>query len=665
MNQKNSTAIDDGIKIILIEQEQLRSDDIKKIINDSFSTIEIESAGGADTNVDVIRGKQPDIILVDYRNSFTCDCDKINPLPEIAPVIVISSEDFIDRIIEMMCNGVRDYIPENRLQKLIPVIERIINDISRDRKLLQTINKLKQSRDRYLNLINNLNVVIFRTTADGRFIRVNHYFEELTGYKIDELSNLPVQNFYEDPEQRKELINELHMTGIVRNKVIVFKRKDGARITADVKAAIFKSKDGSDIYIDGIIENITDRVETEHRLYRINYEYELLFNSISNVIIGVSRNDVITHWNNVAEKIFGIPQSEIIGKSFIECNFQWDWNDIYVGIADTIIDGKPITLSEINFIMADGKKGIISVTINPLRNTPDDPIQGFLILGEDHTEQHKLEQQLMRVSNLEAIGQLSAGISHEINSPMQYICDNIDFIENKFSLIKELNEKSNALLEKSSLIETLKPLADEIISFNNRNSINKLINEIPEALNDAVDGTERIKKIITAMKRFSHPGGDKKELTNINQIIGNLIIISRNEWKYVADCIQELDENLPVIPCIESELNQVLLNLIVNARDAISEAISKKTISKGIIKISTALAAEGVEIRISDNGCGIPESIRTKIFNPFFTTKGVGKGTGQGLAISQTIIVNNLNGSISFESAVNQGTEFIIILPVK
>jgi signal transduction histidine kinase len=193
-----------------------------------------------------------------------------------------------------------------------------------------------------------------------------------------------------------------------------------------------------------------------------------------------------------------------------------------------------------------------------------------------------------------------------------------------------------------------------------------LVSEIPQAIDGSLKGIERVTKIVSAMKEFSHPGRREKAITDINHAIENTIIVSRNEWKYAAEMVTDLDPELPHIPCLVDEFNQVILNLINNAADAIREAQSTRQDNEmGNISISTKRADSWVIVMVSDNGTGIPANIRERVFDPFFTTKEVGKGTGQGLLISYDVIVNKLGGKISFETEAGKGTTFIIHLPIE
>jgi signal transduction histidine kinase len=190
-----------------------------------------------------------------------------------------------------------------------------------------------------------------------------------------------------------------------------------------------------------------------------------------------------------------------------------------------------------------------------------------------------------------------------------------------------------------------------------------LLEEIPKAIEQTLEGVTRVSTLVSAMKEFSHPGTKEKVLLDINHAINSTITVARNEWKYVANMETDLDPSLPLIPCQPGEFNQVILNLIVNAAHAIGDVVREEGTDKGNIKIQTKNCLDWAEIRVQDSGSGIPEGVRTRIFDPFFTTKEIGKGTGQGLAIARSVVVDKHGGTIHFETETGIGTTFVIRLP--
>jgi PAS domain S-box-containing protein len=280
-------------------------------------------------------------------------------------------------------------------------------------------------------------------------------------------------------------------------------------------------------------------------------------------------------------------------------------------------------------------------------------------ITRDISDETQLHQELRLAQKLEAIGQLAAGMAHEINTPAQYVSDNVAFLTQGFRDLLPLLDSCRELLRRERVAAEVQALRDAAASAD----LEYLAAELPAALEQTAAGIGQIAKIVKAMKEFAHPADDIREV-NLNQTIETTVTVAKNEWKYVAEVTLDLAPNLALIACNPSEINQVLLNLIVNAAHAIESAVGPESDDKGEIRIRTTGDDDFVEISILDNGCGIPEAIRDRIYDPFFTTKEVGKGTGQGLAISHRIITQRHGGTIRCESTVGEGTEFIIRLPI-
>jgi PAS domain S-box-containing protein len=298
-------------------------------------------------------------------------------------------------------------------------------------------------------------------------------------------------------------------------------------------------------------------------------------------------------------------------------------------------------------------------------------ISGYVGTVEDiterkvlQTERQMMEVQLRHAQKLEAIGQLAAGIAHEINTPTQYIGDNTRFLKEAFGEIEILLAAYEQLYQAYAGKEFKPAVLTEIEKARALADVKYLSVEIPKAIAQSLDGIERVSKIVKSMKEFSHPGSEQKTGIDLNHAIESTITIAANEWKYVADIVTDFDTTLPSVTCLPGEINQVILNLIINATHAIADVVGDGGKGKGVITVQTRNCGEWAEIRIGDTGGGIPEKIRSRIFEPFFTTKGVGKGTGQGLAISHSVVVDKHQGAIHFETELGKGTVFIIRLPI-
>jgi two-component system, NtrC family, sensor kinase len=288
-----------------------------------------------------------------------------------------------------------------------------------------------------------------------------------------------------------------------------------------------------------------------------------------------------------------------------------------------------------------------------------------IALYEDITEKMLLEKDLHQAQKFEAVGQLAAGIAHEINSPIQYIGDNVSFLKDSFGDIARVMNTYDLfwreLTEKSRIPEEMgQKLADQIEGAD----IAYLWEEIPKTIEQSLEGVRRVEKIVRAMKDFSHPGTDEKTEVDINKILESTITVCRNEWKYVAEVETDFALDLPLTPCFTGEISQVFLNIIVNGAHAIGDFAEGASKGKGKISIKTSRAENSIQIRISDTGGGIPKEIQDRVFDPFFTTKKLGKGTGQGLAIARRVVIDRHQGNLLFETEKDRGTTFVIELPV-
>lgn len=310
----------------------------------------------------------------------------------------------------------------------------------------------------------------------------------------------------------------------------------------------------------------------------------------------------------------------------------------------------------------DGSDYHIQVHLQLSRKT-EPPM--FVAIITDITKRKDLELQLMQAKKMESIGQLAAGIAHEINTPAQFVGDNTRFVQDAFKDLMELSNSFRKLYGAARENAVTPELLDEVAASMEAADIDFLTDEVPTAIDQSLDGISRISNIVRAMKEFSHPGGKEFESTDLNKSVTNTITVAANEWKYVADVETDLAADLPSVMCFQQEVNQVILNLIVNAAHAIEAARGANPEEKGVIRIVTRATDTDVELAIADTGCGIPDEIKDRIFEPFFTTKEVGKGTGQGLAMAYATIVDKHGGKLQVDSESGKGTTFTIRLPLK
>ncbi|MFO0742775.1 MAG: ATP-binding protein [Labilithrix sp.] len=279
------------------------------------------------------------------------------------------------------------------------------------------------------------------------------------------------------------------------------------------------------------------------------------------------------------------------------------------------------------------------------------------VVVQNVTATKHLEVSLRHAQKLESVGLLASGIAHEINTPIQFVNDNVHFLRSAFDDVLALLLEQTALVRESA--PALEPKLGEIAD---GADLPYLKSEAPRAFGQTIEGLKRVAKIVQAMKDFAHPVRGEQSYIDVNAGLESTITVATHEIKTVARVSLELGD-IPNIRCYPSDLNQVFLNILVNAAQAIADVV-EGTGQLGTITVHTRLDGDFVVIAISDTGGGIPEAAQARIFEPFFTTKPIGRGTGQGLALARALIVEKHGGEIWFESELGQGTTFYLRLPI-
>lgn len=371
----------------------------------------------------------------------------------------------------------------------------------------------------------------------------------------------------------------------------------------------------------------------------------------------------ITYVNPSFETITGYHRDEVLGKNPSILKSGEHDGEFYKNLWGTITKGEVWAGRFVN-LRKNGQRYTQEATIGPVRDEQGKAIS-YVCVARDISEQLIFEAQLRQAQKLESIGELAAGIAHEINTPTQYVISNSQFLEEAFGTLMKMLNGSRSLIkavQEGKDHDELVRMADTILD---EKELGFLEEDLPSAFKESEHGLKRISEIVQSIKQLAYPGEVRKGLHSLNEIVRNAITVSTNEWKYVADIDQNLSEDLPEIYCLKGEVGQVVLNLIVNGAHAIESRIAGSTEYKGKLTLSTSYNDDQVILTVADNGSGMSDVVVERAFDPFFTTKEVGKGTGQGLAIAHNVVVNMHCGEISIETEEGVGSTFIIKLPIQ
>jgi PAS domain S-box-containing protein len=579
----------------------------------------------------------------------------------------IKVEGNVQAVMEFFSDAVRP--PDQPLLNLFAVVATEISWFLA-RQLIE--QQLRVSEARYSGILQLANDAIVTVNDSQRIVLFNQGAERVFGYAAEEVLGQPLSLLMPDRFQgghHRHVRAFASDASIARpmnaRNEITGRRKNGEEFPAE--ASIARVAVAGQTTYTAILRDISQRKQEAQSLRdakasaeQAASQKEALLAAVEAFFIEVSETGAVCQWTSQAEKIFDIPLSEAMGRTFQDLSIGWSREAIQEAISRATKTRRSVYLDKVLLVTHENRQRFLKLTITPLCK---DSGVAVVVMGEDITAHLLLEHDLAQAQKLESIGHLAAGIAHEINTPTQFVGDNVRFLLDSFADLHTVLDRYRELLASAKTGACATDLIEACELELQRADLDYLQIEIPKALTQSAEGVERIATIVRAMKDFAHPGSEEKVSVDLNKAIKSTVEVSRNEWKYVADLTTDLAPDLPPVPCLQGPFNQVILNLIVNAAHAIGDRI-KSTGQKGIISIMSRRVDDWDEIRITDNGSGIPEHIRHKIFDPFFTTKEVGKGTGQGLAIARSVVVDKHRGTITVESQVGQGTTFIVRLPL-
>jgi len=536
-----------------------------------------------------------------------------------------------------------------------------------NRRLLREQSVVENERSILHALIDNIPDYMYVKDLESRFVVANPYLAHVVGAETPaELLGKTDFDFYP-----RELANAFFEDeqNVIRSGMPLYNHEEkgidyeGNEVDILTTKVPVRDINGQIIGIAGIGRDISSRKKAENALREAERNYRGIF---ENAIVGVFQTTPDGRFlsvNPALANMFGYASPEemltIVSDVSQQCYADPKRRDEFLSSIQAF---GHVHDFEGEGVRKDGSKIWVSMGVRAIKQ--DGVVVRLEGMCEDITERNMLRVQLLQAQKLESVGQLAAGIAHEINTPTQYIGDNVRFLKDAVQDLKRLLSSYEGRLSAARDNRLSAKTIQEIDEAAKGTDTAFLMEEVPKAIDQTLEGVTRVAALVSAMKEFSHPGTKEKIPFDLNHAIGSTITVTRNEWKYVADVETDFDASLPPVPCLPGEFNQVILNLIVNSAHAIDNARQKTGTGKGKITLQTRNHREWVEIRVIDTGCGIPEEVQGRIFDPFFTTKEIGKGTGQGLAIARSVIVDKHGGTIDFETREGNGTTFILRLPL-
>ncbi len=544
---------------------------------------------------------------------------------------------------------------ENNQKELVANIKNIV-----DRKTVELSQNVKEL-NRLAFIIKNTDNVVFMLSESGHIEWVNDAFEEAYGKKIDDvLQTSYIELMREDDLDIQslsiiEVFVEQHMHSM--GDLVTIRHRNGEKKYYEHEFLVRETDAGSKEMV--VIEKDRTQSMQAHERARVAFEEsEIIMDSFSGGVVGVDNEGLVFKWEANTRDYLGLEKADAIGKVFLDLNIGIDVAQLAAFIQQ--FKKNPVgAKNTIELPSEFGEAGSSMLLFNIHGIKSGSHRGGYILVSINVTERKSLERQLYHAQKMEAVGQLAAGVAHEINTPIQFIGDNLRFFKDSFEdingLVTDCSEKIQQ--ECPDFMDSYKALIEAA-------DFEYLSTEIPEAVNQSLEGVDRVAKIIRAMKDFSHPGENEKEEADISACIHGAVTMAKNEYKYCADVEVEVADGLPAVLCNKNEIIQVLLILVVNASHAIQDVLNNSDVERGLIEINARQIEGEVAISVKDSGTGIDKKIQGKIFDAFFTTKEVGKGTGQGLSLAHTIVHQNHGGRIELDSEIGSGTTFTVFLPL-
>ena len=680
-------------RLLVVDDDEVDCQRIERLLRLSDLTItHLLRAASLREAEEILRSESVDCAIVDLNLTDSKGVETVRSLEKACihtALLVVTGQESDGCGVQALAGGAQDYLHKDDLTE--GALTRAIR-FACERKRIQTVWEESEQRDRVRqeeirrerdfaeSLIETAQAIILVLDTQGRIIRYNPYLEEISGYPQQERVG---QDWFEEfiPESHRQGARDsfartirYSRTGGMVNPIRTHK---GHLRHIEWRSRSLKDERNQTVGVLLIGQDITEKKQALDDFQRSQDRLQAVWNSI---LTGVALIDPKTHTvldvNPIAEKILGKSREQLIGqicREHICCNPPG-----HCSVAD---QGEMRHCSEQMIRRADGK--VISVLKSITKTTLHD--QEYLIdsfiditdrkvaekairdanakLEEAYKELKGMHSQVVQSEKLASIGQLAAGVAHEMNTPVGFVASNFDTLK---SYVKKMTDLLRIYQESLADVQTghadVEELVNRVENVRQQSKIDFILDDIQGLFEESSEGLERVTAIVQNLRDFSRiDQAEAFDSYNLNEGIQATLVVARNAIKYDADVELELG-TIPPVPCCSGQINQVFLNILVNAAQAIKE---QKREDRGCIVVSTQADDQFVTCRVRDDGPGIPPEVIKKVFDPFFTTKPTGKGTGLGLSVSYDIIVNKHRGELIVNSQVGQGTEFVIRLPLQ
>ena len=649
--------------VLAVDDDRIVRSSIKLFLED-LGYLVVEAENGQQ-GLDQIENHLPDLLLLDLRMPGLSGLEVLDLVKENhpdLPVVVISGTGKINDVVNALQKGAWDFLqkPIDDMTVLQHTVEKALEKVRLQRenleyqqyleeKITQRTAALKRAYDqatlserKYRTIFENLQDIYYETSLDGTLLEISPSVDKSSLYTRDELLGKSIWHLYADPDQRQVLLQQLQKYGRVSDYEIQLRDKNGRLAYFSINAMLHSGGDGQEPWISGMLRDITERKETENSLRTSSQTLEGLFNAAPLAIMVMDDEMKIRLWNNTAEKMFGWKKEEIIGKEYPLAppgKKQEAQKNLQLAMKGELFQGHEVIRQH-----KDGHQVIVNLFTAPLRDS-EGRITGQIIILEDVSEIHKLRRDTERSSRLASLGELAAGVAHEINNPNGLILLNLptlkDFVADAIACQRE--QSTPAQPRKFAGL-----------------SLDRAENAFPQLLGEIEDSARRIKQIVEDLKDFARQDSfEQGEWFELNQSVEKAIRLTVNHLKKAtANFSTELADNLPQIFGSPQRIEQVIVNLLINACEALTDP------SQGIL-LKTESDPENGQVRLSvcDQGCGIDPQQIEHITDPFYTTRRERGGSGLGLSVSARIIKEH-QGQLVFNSAPGKGTTASFSLPV-